>query len=136
CCREEILCDIGVARFTAPLDAFDVDADLSVPRDGDEGYVARVSKVEVESAEVGVQLRFAERVVDEADLIGIGPQVSPQQLAQRPARDDETPLIALKTKPRAAIALVIREHRVKRLRSEEHTSELQSRSELVCGLLL
>src|SRR6266566_2742586 len=73
-----------------------------------------MSKVELEPppAEIGVQLRFAERVIDEADLARIGVQVSSQQLAQRPARDHETPLIALETKPRGAIALVIREHRV------------------------
>src|SRR2546421_8001170 len=32
--------------------------------------------------------------------------------------------------------LIFREHDVRQLRSEEHTSELQSRSDLVCRLLL
>jgi hypothetical protein len=38
-CREEILCDVGVTRFPAAVDAFDIDADISVPGDGDEGNV-------------------------------------------------------------------------------------------------
>src|SRR5204863_355861 len=57
------------------------------------------------------------RVVDEADLARMGVQVSFQQLAQRPPRDNEAPSVPLEAKPRAAISLVIRQRRIKPLGS-------------------
>src|SRR5258707_1917906 len=44
--------------------------------------------------------------------------------------------VALRVAPRRADAAVAGPHAERRLRSEEHTSELQSRQYLVCRLLL
>src|SRR5206468_10179593 len=49
-----------------------------------------------------------------------------------PRADDEQPGLGVKTRR----AVICRAAFVRRNRSEEHTSELQSRSDLVCRLLL
>src|SRR3989440_10922528 len=56
-----------------------------------------------------MQLRFAERVTDVADLSSLAAQGSPQQVTQDPMSDNEAPPVALESKARAPVPFVVRE---------------------------
>jgi len=63
--REEGSRDFGPIGVLT--DQFDIDANLGIRADRDEGEVGGVREAELEPAEFWTQLRLAERVVNEPD---------------------------------------------------------------------
>src|SRR5919108_3575597 len=67
-------------------------------------------EVELEpAAELGVERGFAELVVDEAQVAGVGRDVASQKLTQCSVRDNKAPPVTLESKTRGAVPFVIRE---------------------------
>src|SRR5258707_8766897 len=74
-------------------DAFHVHAEVGIGCDADEGEIIRVGEVELEpAAELPAQRGLAELVMTEANLTGMDPEVTPQQLTQAPVGSNEAPL--------------------------------------------
>jgi hypothetical protein len=95
--REETPRDIGVIRLRP--DVFEIHADVGVSGDGDEGSAGGVREIEFESVgELRTQVRLSECVVNKAYLARLGLQITPQELTQHSARDNEMLLIALESK--------------------------------------
>ena len=93
-------------------DQFDINANLAILGDRDEGEVGGVSEAEFEPAELGTQVRLAERVVNKSQGAGRDPQIAPQERTQRSVGDDKASPVALETQTRAPVPFVAREGRV------------------------
>ena len=103
--------DIGVVGLDP--DVFEIDADVGGSRDRDESKTGRVREIEFQPvAEFRGKVRLAESVVHKAYLAGFGLEITPEEVAQHSARDNETLPIALESKTCTSVTFIRRKRRV------------------------